>query len=129
MCIILCFYWKRKIIINDCLRNIIRIDLVSMESIYIYMYNEECTCVIYYKVFADEINQNKLDVNMLKTFVIDLLYNRFLFFYIRFIHRKIIIRKILHDIQQENQFMEMNPLIMLVSKNEKKIFSFFFLLF
>jgi hypothetical protein len=93
------------------------------------MYNEECTCVIYDKVFAHEINQNKLDVNMLKTFVIDLLYNRFLFFYIRFIHRKIIIQKILHDIQQENQFMEMNPLIMLVSENEEKKRHFSFLFF
>jgi hypothetical protein len=93
------------------------------------MYNEECTCVIYDKVFAHEINQNKLDVNMLKTFVIDLLYNRFLFFYIRFIHRKIIIQRILHDIQQENQFMEMNPLIMLVSKNEKEKKTFFISVF
>ncbi len=85
--------------------------------------------MIYDKVFAHEINQNKLDVNMLKTFVIDLLYNRFLFFYIRFIHRKIIIQKILHDIQQENQFMEMNPLIMLVSKNEKEKKTFFISVF
>jgi hypothetical protein len=76
--------------------------------------------VIYYKVFAYEINQNKLDVNILKTFVIDLLYNRFFCRFIRFMQRRIIIQKILDDIHQEKQSMEMNPLIMVVRKKNNK---------
>ena len=76
-------------------------DLYLMQlkkmTIYIYLSNEESTCVIYYKVFAYEINHNKLDVNILKTFVIDLLYNRFFCRFIRFMHQRIIIQKILDD--------------------------------
>lgn len=45
-------------------------------------------------------------------------------------HRKIIIRKIRLDIQQENQFMDRNPLIMLVSKTEKMlVFSYSWIFF
>ena len=79
------------------------------------MSDEESTCVIYHtKAFAHEVNQNNLDINRLKTFVIQS--SIVFFFYIRFIHRMIIIQKILDDIQQENQSMEMNQHIMLVSK-------------
>ena len=77
--------------------------------------------MIYRKAFAHEVNENKRDINMLKTASrIDRLHNRPLTLTLsvplRSTRRMTIIRKVPDDIQQESQSMEVNRLTMLVSR-------------